>query len=529
MCSSEPRLRATENPSEWRFTWEAQSHVPILRLYLFNANIKPAVHCAHLRVDAVFEQSLLTVSFFETECQIETSLRVPIPRVVVDFESPVHSRTLDDHIEVKLALLLPVDHPLGSNFDSILNSLEIEECNNESLALDGVNELSAASDLQRLSAAGEVNFYCRSCTTKLTRGIRVFKEMPSVDWRDVADNWFGTCCCSFGGVSEKLVMNYAKSYYCTAGLCLLSKTSVIISTDDLLECELPERNKLKKYDSDLKSDDISYLNNSMLGNENDQQKNVCCENICKEVQGTNKSHFVNCCTLDPCENLLGQHESVVDLELPVNQKIFLNGFLGDAFMARPSYLSKDIEWIEFFCPKCSCLLGAYPSHNDRVPLDGGVRLYKFYISTSLPANGAYDLFRNYSFERMFTSQLLESAKDELSFRTVVRDLHNKCHSLQIVLLNPNAWSYAGFCLHALEPAPKINVYPVIKVLFSANNNDVQLETRSIEEWVTKKQAQEVYLLPSQIKELIANLKTAHITYPQSHNFSQGFSVSSLKT
>lgn len=79
---------------------------------------------------------------------------------------------------------------------------------------------------------------------------------------------------------------------------------------------------------------------------------------------------------------------------------------------------------------------------------------------------------------MFTSQLLESAKDELSFRTVVRDLHNKCHSLQIVLLNPNAWSYAGFCLHALEPAPKINVYPVIKVLFSANNNDVELETRS---------------------------------------------------
>nr|GMC66180.1 uncharacterized protein LOC109167581 [Ipomoea batatas]GMD43119.1 uncharacterized protein LOC109167581 [Ipomoea batatas] len=497
MCSSEPRLRASENPSEWRFTWEAQSHVPILRLYLFNPKIKPAAHCAHLRVDAVFEQSLLTVSFFETECQVETSLRVPIPRVVVDFESPVHARTLDDHIEVKLALLLPVDHPLGSNFDSILNSLEIEEGNSESLASDGVNELSAASDLQRLSAAGEVNFYCRSCTTKLTR------------------EFSKRCHQLTGEMLQTIGLGHVVAH--------------LGVTDDLLECELPERNKLKKYDSDLKSDDISYLNKSLLGNENDQQKNVCCENICKEVQGTNKSHFVNCCTLDPCENLLEQHESVVDLELPVNQKIFLNGFLGDAFMARPSYLSKDIEWIEFFCPKCSCLLGAYPSHNDRVPLDGGVRLYKFYISTSLPANGAYDLFRNYSFERMFTSQLLESAKDELSFRTVVRDLHNKCHSLQIVLLNPNAWSYAGFCLHALEPAPKINVYPVIKVLFSANNNDVELETRSIEEWVTKKQAQEVYLLPSQIKELIANLKTAHITYPESHNFSQGFSVSSLKT
>lgn len=145
MCSSEPSLRATENPSEWRFAWEAQSHVPILRLYLFNTNIKPAAHCARLRVDAVFEHSLLTVSFFETECQVETSLRVPIPRVVVDFESPVHSRALDDHIEVKLALLLPVDHPLGSNFDSVLNSLEIEECKSEHLASDRANELSAAS------------------------------------------------------------------------------------------------------------------------------------------------------------------------------------------------------------------------------------------------------------------------------------------------------------------------------------------------------------------------------------------------
>ncbi|KAL1074155.1 hypothetical protein V6Z11_D11G270200 [Gossypium hirsutum] len=34
---------------------------------------------------------------------------------------------------------------------------------------------------------------------------RNFVEMPSSDWREVADNWFGGCCCSFGGISEKLV------------------------------------------------------------------------------------------------------------------------------------------------------------------------------------------------------------------------------------------------------------------------------------------------------------------------------------
>ncbi|KAF5736002.1 hypothetical protein HS088_TW14G00134 [Tripterygium wilfordii] len=29
--------------------------------------------------------------------------------------------------------------------------------------------------------------------------------MSSVDWHYVADNWFGGYCCSFGGISEKLV------------------------------------------------------------------------------------------------------------------------------------------------------------------------------------------------------------------------------------------------------------------------------------------------------------------------------------
>nr|GMC62667.1 uncharacterized protein LOC109167581 [Ipomoea batatas] len=235
MCSSEPRLRATENPSEWRFTWEAQSHVPILRLYLFTTrNIKPAASIAPT------------------------------------FASTPRLRAVSAHYFTK-----------------------------------------------RLSAAGEVNFYCRSCTAKLTR-----------------------------------------------------------------------------------------------------------------------------------------HESVVDLELPVNQKIFLNGFsLRDAFMARPSYLSKDIEWIEFFVPNAHVFLVHILAIMIVYLWMGGVRLYKFYISTSLPANGAYDLFRNYTFERMFTSQLLESAKDELSFRTVVRDLHNKMSFPTNCSLESNAWSYAGiFCLHALEPA-----------------------------------------------------------------------------
>ncbi|XP_061953518.1 uncharacterized protein LOC133675962 isoform X3 [Populus nigra] len=62
------------------------------------------------------------------------------------------------------------------------------------------------SDLKSLSSMEGVHFYCRSCSNRLTRSpLKQFVEMPSVNWPEMADNWFGGCCCSFGGASEKLV------------------------------------------------------------------------------------------------------------------------------------------------------------------------------------------------------------------------------------------------------------------------------------------------------------------------------------
>lgn len=78
---------------------------------------------------------------------------------------------------------------------------------------------------------------------------------------------------------------------------------------------------------------------------------------------------------------------------------------------------------------------------------------------------------------MFSRQLLEAAQDELIFRTVVRDIHTKRPLSQIVLLNPNAWCYNGCCMHNMESVAKINMYPVVKLLFSANINDTELEPR----------------------------------------------------
>lgn len=105
------------SPRSWRFTWEAQSHIPTLKLCIFNPFIEFATQFSDLKVTLVMEQFLLLVSFRNREA--ETSFRVPIPRILIDHESPVYSRTHNDHIEVKLVLLLPVDHPLVSEFGSV--------------------------------------------------------------------------------------------------------------------------------------------------------------------------------------------------------------------------------------------------------------------------------------------------------------------------------------------------------------------------------------------------------------------------
>lgn len=227
--------------------------------------------------------------------------------------------------------------------------------------------------------------------------------MPSVNWQETADNWFGACCCSFGGVSEKLVARYAKSYVTLEGRCLLDNSAVIICKDDLLGCQFPESNGAQNSE---------ILPNSNLGivaiRKETNNNHSCCEvpasdtdsaQICisesESILGTGHSLNSEVCV---CPSDLSdiKHRCLApteDIELKENQRSFLNGFLGNVFMAKSYNLSATIEWVEFTCPHCSELLGAYPSSHGGGPLDGGVRLYKCYISTNLPVLGSNDIFK----------------------------------------------------------------------------------------------------------------------------------------
>ncbi|KAG7969794.1 hypothetical protein I3843_07G049300 [Carya illinoinensis] len=565
---------STQNPTKWRFTWEAQSHVPILRLFIFDSYTNPSTQCHNLKVHLNLSKSLVLVSFFE---DLEVSLRVPAPRVLIDSETPVSFRALDDHIEVKLVLLLPVDHPIVTSFDSVFNLSQ----GNEISFYDASKQLEMDSDLKILRSGGGVHFYCRSCSFKLTKNhIRNFVEMPSVDWREVADNWFGTCCCSFGGVSEKLVSRYANAYTCVEGTCQLNSTTITISKNDLVEWKFPDWVGCHRNSSgpDFKHDDgvseaILDSGSKCAGIKtcDDSSEEMCAskgrprfmhyenENVAskfkcgvKEEETNDDASFLllpepnlskdvasapGCCGHIKSQALMNHmdegctHHVSETREISENQKCLLNGFLGNIFMVRSFNQSADIEWIEYVCPHCSSLLGAYPCGNGSGPIDLGVRLFKCYISTCLPVGGSGDSFRKYTLERMFTNQLLESAKDESSYRTVVRDVKTKSPLLQIVLLNPNSWCFTGYCLGADENTGSvlnINLQPVIKVLFSDCNNSSESKSRMIEDWETKNLADEVFMLTRQIKELIKSLVSRNDILPPSFSCLQGFSLSSMQ-
>ncbi|KAI3959068.1 hypothetical protein MKX01_023744 [Papaver californicum] len=101
--------------------------------------------------------------------------------------------------------------------------------------------------------------------------------MPSFDWREVADNWFGTCCCSFGGISEKLVKKYASSYSSVKGICLYDATCVVVSKDDISGYVFPDcLDGYEKHDHESGLFSKEYVTESDINPQNDCSQGLWC-------------------------------------------------------------------------------------------------------------------------------------------------------------------------------------------------------------------------------------------------------------
>lgn len=599
--------------NQWRFTFETLAHIPTLRLYLFSSGVNPSTDCLDLKADLQLAPSLLVVSWVDSEKSEEVSIRVPIPRVLIDPGCGAEVRSRDDHIEIKMNLVLPVDHPMVTNLRAVLGS---------DADLDRFQPLKLDSDLKSLSS-GDVHLFCRACSMRLTRQpLSHFLEMPSVNWREVADNWFGSCCCSFGGISEKLVLQYIKTYDCAEGSCLLDSAAVIICKNDLEGYIFPQQNldgtseNSDKVELETNSDVVDAVNGScqnasddapgacaltcvddkvgrkICDSESDLLEYASCGNhSCHATSSTDgcsirghdsvsidSSHLAqlglderwNTITADP----LGETHDSANLREPISQykdrlssvdhchccsdetkhvadvvthaktkqfsedsgpdrirKWLHDCSLGSGFMNRTPNLSNEVVWLDFQCKNCSSILGAYPSYKNRnEPVDGGIRLFKCYVSTNTPAGGPNDIFRKCTLEKVFATLLLEGASDDLSYRIVLRDLRTKSAILQIVLLNAESWSFTGYCLEnaTMEPLPEVDLHPVVKVLFADCRTVTEASSRIIKDWSSKTHTEDIYMTTHQVEELTKCLKSAEERLPPSCSYLQGMSLSSME-
>ncbi|XP_031476475.1 uncharacterized protein LOC116248044 [Nymphaea colorata] len=653
-------------PRRWDYTWEALSHIGALRLFLSCSLLSPSSQCQQLTAALDWSRHgrwTVHLRWVESQTQqngggaVPFSVRVPLPPVVVDHDAPLHCVAMDDHIQVKTTLLLPVDHPLVADLASVSDSGEVGGENG-----DFPTPFRLENDVKDLSSMKEVDFYCKSCSAKLTkRSFRAFTEVPSVNWREAADNWFGACCCSFGGASEKLATAYERASTCQVDVCAVDNSSVIIYMEDTAGFEIDnckqqivpcktkdnpydnEKSVVKRVDasmrkscSDISSEDIDdtakmckCLNinegnfhedseakpkrldarvsnlltvdeakfknleaetrrlgssdwlvcpskiddssNTQLEDHTAQDSIVCLEqnsvvahflehtgtNAYVGISGDRSGHNLeeqickstdyggfpkeSCCANKSCDKLSSRSLSThtteyccgANIKLQNEKGRFYSGSLGSGFIVKSSSDANSVEWVEFLCFQCSSLVGTYPTDRDQnVPLDNGIRLFKCHISTSNICGGLEDLFRQHTCQRMFSSQLLESAADELSFHTVVRDVNTKARRLHLILLNSEAWCCTGSLWDADNesqgPGSMPVLQPMIKVLFYDYTNSGESDSRIIEQVATKKQAEEIYMLTKEIDGLSKSLKLAQARLPASCSSLQGLSVSFLE-
>ncbi|XP_006648283.1 uncharacterized protein LOC102720491 [Oryza brachyantha] len=568
---------------QWRYTWEALVHLPLLRLYLFRPAVTAAAPPTGLRADLRLDDALLLLSF--SLAGEPVALRVPVPRVLVDPSAPPECRAAGDHVEVRLALVLPVDHPV------------VAAAFPPPLGAEPVAPLSLRNDIKNLSS-GDVHLYCRACSARLTkRPLRNIVEMPSLNWEDVADNWFGGCCTSFGGASEKLVSQYINAYGRLEGTSLLNATSISIEKDYLekdlvsgLVSPVPSNDyvalqeatsgvhvindhtmeKMEFNDSEEKTYHekkiaSSHVQSPVVPEENhdsntekdgdtlwtdqsgitevnsEESKNNSCV---KDMDHPTKE--TDLLLVDPCnfccdggnsrkskDNPSNMPSGNLEMQTKLNQrdyKLTKSIALGCSFIVKASNLLNDIDWLELPCAHCSSPIGSYPSQCSHAPADGRVRLFKCYTSSDLHVRGPHDVFRKHTLERLFVHLLLEVAEDEISFRTLVRDLKTKRPILQIVLLSSKAWLFSGYCYENDFDGSHgaAHLQPAVKILYSNCSSALEEDLRIVEEWSSKYRAEELYMMRRQIDELIGSLSSARDKFPFSCSSLEGMHLSSLE-
>ncbi|CAM6093561.1 unnamed protein product [Calypogeia fissa] len=596
------QVRLSGQEKSWRFTYEALTRVHSLRLFLFNSMIPVPWRCASLQATLASESESMVSSSPVVLCQWNSpngdsyKLFVPIPVCLIDYSVPFLAFARSDHIEIKLTLLSS-----GGSFVDDLSLLGFtykgEPVDSHSHGGEAAESaLSLNSDAELLTSKQKVTFYCRNCSVELIKEpISCFRALPSTEWRELADHWFGVCCCRDGVHTKSLMTRFDELMTPTSGVCLVGSTICIIHRDDLVrkmvdsiqhtsvdlqaQCCTPvtESNDDLRRTGDgpdtglngtenhhVSGNGLRPLNNPAMtsnghSHEALEDSSTYCtspaarhENLdsnIDELAGaavttTSGSHH-NAMdeAVEPrgcCSGSGANHGNGVSDDLPdnaVKAKTIANGFMS-------GFPSSKLT--PFECHNCASLVGVCPGGTEE-----GLQLFKCHISSDISACAPSDVFRFHTLERVFSNELLTNAEEDSSYRYIVRDMNSRLPLLQLVIINHESWNCSGFCKEeqrlvstaeddangtfscqnsrslTTKGNQKLFLEPVMKVLLCDTSSFSSEELAEVERWGQKNQADDVYMLDSEVMSLARSLQANRKLFPESSAAFQQFHFSFL--
>jgi hypothetical protein len=254
-------------------------------------------------------------------------------------------------------------------------------------------------------------------------------EVPSLDWREVSEHFYGNCCCaSFGAQAEVLAARFQQLLTSSEGTCLVASTTCIVHKGDVLVSEGDRDSETLaaellhhrgQNDSDpcavsqigvefsqvhISDRKEKVKDESCAGDhlEHHSKKSECDQNhhlnggngratgsVADEIHVSGTEGFESethqdteeepsCCS--PRKSASAESSYVKEAS-PES--------LGNGFMTGPGLRSEVLDWEPFFCRSCASLVGARRGDSSK----NGVQFFKCKISTHKLVSSSSNIFR----------------------------------------------------------------------------------------------------------------------------------------
>lgn len=525
----------------WRVAFEASASLKVLRVFLSRNETNPAERCriANAQLLATRPPSLLCD--WQTDLGQKLSLHVALPLCLVDQSAPVSVLVRTDHLELKLKLLSVNETLLTLLKDNVaVKHLE----SNGPLCLE--------SDARLLASEEAVVVRCKSCSASLMRTpLRKFLELPSVDWQELSDNWYGGCCCEDKARSRSSVLRCGGSLIPPAGTCLVGPSFCVVDGSDALG-DVALKGLSQFREQSLGSEEVTHGPTSDSGSG--------CNTIHPQADqpwhgdaGLDEKDVASCDEVsysdDRDDDVRHSHHCLATnlwADPPQHPAWKGREALGKAMAVQP--LPGKCGWTRFLCHSCSSLVGEVSELQQHGNPVHELRFLKYHISTDKDVGSRGDLFRRHTVQRVVANQILSRVEGDATYRFIVRDRHARTPLLQLVVLNQEQWicvqtedlhpemvggdnekRMGGNCFvgHGWDTAPD-HLQPVIKIRFrdcsSLTGNDI----KTVEDWARLQQAEDMYLWGEDAIGLIETLNQTSAHFPRSCQCFEQFVVSYME-